>query len=541
VTGDPALGLLNLVFILTLGAMSAVAAPVHEAAQTGDLAQLQKLLADDATLLHAPGPMGTPLHHALFGHQLELARYLLENGADVDAAGERTGFTPLHASVYCPDQRYAELLVRYGAAVSSRGVRGFAPLDLAILFGKTGIAVLLIEHGADLTTTNGQGRLPLCQAAELGRLEIVEALLAAGAAVDARDERGTMPLQAAASRGRDEIVAQLLAHGARGDVIEPTSGRSLLQQACLNGHANIVEQLLVAGAPVEHQDASGHTALYYAGRYGHEQVANLLLEHGAQRPSGLVENYGRSPYLTRAPAPDQAVAWYLNHRGWAVKTRDRLLVFDAEEFGVTRPTQPSLANGFLSPGELAGQDLLSLFTCYHGDPGELAYVHTLADHLASAAYVHLEEDRFRDGQRCVYLSPEQRHEFDGVTVRTIDAFSGNATLAYLVETSGLRIFYLGFNVEDPARFVRDVDTLAATLDGVDLAFLPIPDPESGDGVLHPVVAKLRPRAVCLLDPNRREQQYRAVADALAATGYGGEVFCAEHPGDVFIYQGTTRD
>ena len=159
----------------------------------------------------------------------------------------------------------------------------------------------------------------------------------------------------------------------------------------------------------------------------------------------------------------------------AVKTQRRLLVFDAEEFGVVRPTDPCLANGFLSAEELADQNLLGLYTCYHGDPGELAYVHELADEVSGAAYVHLEGDRFRDGPNCLYLAGGDRREIDGATVRTIDAATGMPTHAYLVEADGVTLYYQGFYVEDPDGFRRDVAALTEQVGRVDMAFLPIPD------------------------------------------------------------------
>jgi len=70
------------------------------------------------------------------------------------------------------------------------------------------------------------------------------------------------------------------------------------------------------------------------------------------------------------PAPGR----HAHHRGWVVKTRTRLPVFDAEELGIVRPADPALANGFHSAEELAEQNLLGLYTCYHGNPGELAFL-----------------------------------------------------------------------------------------------------------------------------------------------------------------------
>jgi ankyrin repeat protein len=509
---------------------------IHDAAQSGDLAKVRSLLTQDPALVNAAGRMGSPLHYALFGGHVNVVRHLLAGGADVNAVHEATGFTPLHASVYSDNPVLTQELISQGAEINSRGRRGYAPLDLAIVFGKTEVAGLFIEYGADIEAENGQGRRPLTHASWLGREEVVNQLLDAGADANGRDSKGQTPILAATIKGREAIVDLLLGKGAGVEAADGNRNMLLLHHACVVGHPNIVESIIAAGAKVDAVDSTGRTALHYAARHGHHRVADLLLENGAKRPSDLVENYGRSSHLSRTLSTGEAVAWYLNHRGWAVKTREHLLVFDAEEFGVARPAEPCLANGFLTPEEVSGENLVALYTCYHGDPGELAYVHGLTDKAASATYLHLQEDRFRGGDNCVYLKPGEGHELNGVTVTTINGFTGDPTLAYVCEIDGVSVFYAGFNPADPAQFKQDIDDLAKQLDQVDLAFLPIPEPDAEGDVFYHMMTKLKPKAVCLLDPDRREDLFLSVASEVADRGFSCEVFCAENPGDHYVYQ-----
>src|SRR5207253_3681287 len=56
---------------------------VHAAARLGLLEKLKEMIAADAQLVHARGGDGqTPLH---FASTIEIAEYLLEHGADIDA------------------------------------------------------------------------------------------------------------------------------------------------------------------------------------------------------------------------------------------------------------------------------------------------------------------------------------------------------------------------------------------------------------------------------------------------------------------------
>jgi ankyrin repeat protein len=513
-----------------------LAGEIHEAAQAGDVARVDSLLAGDPALVNADDGQGTPLHAAIFAGQAAVAKYLLDHGADADAPEPRVGFTPLHLCVYSGNLELGDLLVAAGANIDAHNRMGLSPLDLAIMLGKTEAVRHLVELGADVEGVNGHEHRPLTFAAGRGQSEVVRLLLDAGAGIDAANGRGATAVMVAASAGHDSTVALLLERGARSDVADRTHGRPLLHQACVTGYLSVVDRILDAGAPLDATDADGATALQLAARYGHRQVVERLLSRGAQRPSDL-HIADRSRHLAHPPATGAAVAWYLNHRGWAVRTAGRLLVFDAEEFGVTRPADPNLANGFLNAEELTGQELVGLYTCYHGDPGELAYVHELASDVSHATYVHLTDDRFRDGPNCRYLAAGEQIEIDGATIHTIGANTSMPARAYLVRADGVSLFYQGFNVSDPDAFLADTAALVAEGDRVDVAFLPIWEPGDGEAATLQILEELRPRAVCLLDPERREYLFPDFAARLAEAGFDGVVFCAEHPGDHFEYTG----
>jgi hypothetical protein len=285
------------------------------------------------------------------------------------------------------------------------------------------------------------------------------------------------------------------------------------------------------------EDAHGHPAIYYAGRYGHEEVFRYLLGQGAEAEEGMATRFGPSPYLEGGPGAGEAVLWYLNNRGWGVKTADHFLVFDAEEFGVTRPTQPALANGFLTPGEIGNQNVLAFYTCYHGEVGEPAYIHEIEDSLRSVVYVQNAGDVWRGSDRSVYLSPEESQALPGGTVFAIGTMTQMATLGYLVELDGLTLYYQGFRPDDMEYYLGELDHLAENVDSIDVAFLPIPDPEGdgGQSGFKAFVDRFHPRAIALLDPDRRVDLFSEVAELVRKWGYGAEVFLARYPGDEFHY------
>ena len=78
-------------------------------------------------------------------------------------------------------------------------------------------------------------------------------------------------------------------------------GSTSLMSACVEGHLEVVRELLVRGAHVNAaQTSDGWTSLMSACKAGHLEVARLLLAHHANRAS--VSFLGRTAYDDTPPA-----------------------------------------------------------------------------------------------------------------------------------------------------------------------------------------------------------------------------------------------
>jgi ankyrin repeat protein len=135
--------------LLALGA----GVSLHEAAALGLVDRARAHLDADPGGISAHSHDGwTPLHlAAFFGHR-ELAAFLLDRGADVNARSTSERFaksnTPLHAAAANRQVEVARLLVERGADVNARDGSGFTPLALAANSKSDLLMLLLLEQGA---------------------------------------------------------------------------------------------------------------------------------------------------------------------------------------------------------------------------------------------------------------------------------------------------------------------------------------------------------------------------------------------------------
>ncbi len=91
--------------------------PIYEAIRDGDLSEVKSILANDPGALNRPdGTFGeTPLHQAAAADQVEIARYLIESGADVNGMDGRS-VTPLTSAMDAEaSEEMIELLKEHGA------------------------------------------------------------------------------------------------------------------------------------------------------------------------------------------------------------------------------------------------------------------------------------------------------------------------------------------------------------------------------------------------------------------------------------------
>jgi ankyrin repeat protein len=159
-------------------AIRAVSDALYIASRTGQSAIVDWLLAHGAQVNFAALFGAAPLHWALaYGHG-EIARHLLDAGADPDLRDDEFRAPP----------------------------RAFA-ICLAAADGRAEVVAWLLGLDASLANCRCDWGTPLHEAAFHGRVAVAEILLAAGADPHALNKEGRTPHQIAASRGRTDVIS----------------------------------------------------------------------------------------------------------------------------------------------------------------------------------------------------------------------------------------------------------------------------------------------------------------------------------------------
>ncbi|KAM8916646.1 arf-GAP with coiled-coil, ANK repeat and PH domain-containing protein 3-like isoform 2-T2 [Spinachia spinachia] len=145
-----------------------------EESSSGEVEIEQEVSSDpeDPRELH-PGAL---LHRSARLHNLPLMAEALAHGADIHAANEEEGKTPLIQAVVGGSLIACEFLLQNGADVNQRDMRGRGPLHHATYLGHTGQVCLFLKRGASQTEVDEQGHDPLSIAVRAANADIVTLL-----------------------------------------------------------------------------------------------------------------------------------------------------------------------------------------------------------------------------------------------------------------------------------------------------------------------------------------------------------------------------
>jgi ankyrin repeat protein len=287
------------------------------AAARGDLEAVRDILKQRPQWITRVGSHGrTMLWEASHRGKLEMVKYLVRRGADINACG--THYTPyfVEISCYCIARHkkhddVADFLLEKGAKVDIH--------TAAFLGDREGVAKFLKrrpkslneghpqsdmgdmkEDGLDFYLAPAPWATPLCYALRGADTETVEYLIEQGAKIKGNEEA----LFIAAKKNCD-MLRLLLENGAdprklppvfpdEGELFELVASFGVVPPEAADsrelvylcrgdrgGNLAEVKRLLDLGANVNFQDHKGKTALHRAARSGFAETMRILLDHGA--------------------------------------------------------------------------------------------------------------------------------------------------------------------------------------------------------------------------------------------------------------------
>lgn len=226
----------------------------------------------------------TPLLITAGWNQIRTAKFLLENGANINATRTSDQWSALHTAARFGHLKMAELLLSKGINSTVREKFGRHPIHIAAKFGHASIVKMFHGHGVAVDLLSEKtGITSLIYAAEAGHLDIVELLLKEGANVNTtQGDNKRSPLYYASQNGFLSVVKALLDAGAQPE--DPSDqGSASIHRATVGGHLEIIKELIDRGVPVDLGLANDYKSapLLIAAENGHLEIVNFLLEKGA--------------------------------------------------------------------------------------------------------------------------------------------------------------------------------------------------------------------------------------------------------------------
>ena len=188
---------------------------IHDAAASGDLDLVKKILEQDPSLVNQDDQYEwRPIFHAGLRRHYDVVKYLIDCGADLAA---HDGYVIHYAGEMPNNKEVVSLLVAYGgldahAKPSSETARQF--IYAVFLDNVERVNAMLRDRPELVEERYARGDTALHHAARNGDLEIVKQLVDNGSDVNAIADQGHFPLYCAAGHGHVETTRYLVEKGA---------------------------------------------------------------------------------------------------------------------------------------------------------------------------------------------------------------------------------------------------------------------------------------------------------------------------------------
>ncbi|MFH1940642.1 MAG: ankyrin repeat domain-containing protein [bacterium] len=275
------------------------------ASYNGDLETVKRLIEENSELVNSRNSTGRfPLEMAAQNGQIDIVRFLLEKGADVNL--NRGGATALHmAALYGGKTELITLLLENGADMNAQTEDGNTPLNLAVIGKQKEIAELLLDKDGEINLENQDFTQLLNTSASGGIKRIVDIALKEEIDFFFKSGNGNTLLHSASEGGIVELAELLLLKGLKIEA-ENIYGQTPLHIAARGGYKDIVELFLMKGADINVKTKNGKTPLHFAKEKGHDDVVEYLKNKGADASEWTLPKL-TGKYLDQSPPGEDPV------------------------------------------------------------------------------------------------------------------------------------------------------------------------------------------------------------------------------------------
>ena len=265
---------------------------LHLAIRAGHTELVEYLINKGANLTLQTNEKMTPIMLAVTHNRKEIEEMLIEKGIKRDIFTEtirgdiqavmnylaedpnlinqyRGNFSLLHWAAYKGYYDLAKILIEKGADVE--GHKNYAsPLFWAVRYNRPALAKLLIESGADINAKNTNGQSVLFSSA---RVEITKFLLENGADAGVIDKTGNTPLHIIGTKNMHiEAIRTIIDFNELPNF--PQSEK--VNEEAINEQLGVVKLLIEHGANPNLKNKAGKTALDFAIEGGFEQIIEFF-------------------------------------------------------------------------------------------------------------------------------------------------------------------------------------------------------------------------------------------------------------------------
>jgi ankyrin repeat protein len=340
---------------------------LRKAIFNGRIGDVKKFLNDDTVDVNGKNFTGlTALHWACDKGHYDIVELLLDHGADIEAV-TNVKSTPLMSACWCGHVFIVKLLLDRGCAVNAVSNDRETALHWACRReGSTECVKELLAHGSDTSIKNKDGKTPLDMTGKNKHRTIVEGLLMEhdtprpeqlfmdsvqgvkesmlsemsslksevaeyALASTTLEQRLSLKFETLIDRRckelKDDIIATVQKDETKsitedkGAVMSTIDKQQGLRDAAREGRIDDVKLHVKDDAvDVNDNEYDGWTALHWACKYGHHDIAELLLDHGADIEAQTDVN--ATPFIYACYESHLSTVKLLLSRGCAVNAVD---------------------------------------------------------------------------------------------------------------------------------------------------------------------------------------------------------------------------